>query len=117
MIQLVILDLDPLSVCPGEITICHLIQDHPMWIVCKFNPLQYNLAVVIKSDTEASTSAASFSSFPVRYALISGYPATPSFPIPSEKELKTSSTVISPFVYVSRTVPLGTTATSTGSPS
>ena len=35
MIQLVILDLDPLSVCPGEITICHLIQDHPMWIVCK----------------------------------------------------------------------------------
>ena len=53
----------------------------------KFSPLQYNLAVVIKSETEASTSAASFNSFPVRYALIRGYPATPSFPIPREKEL------------------------------
>ena len=41
----------------------------------------------IKSETEASTSAASFNSFPVRYALIRGYPATPSFPIPREKEL------------------------------
>lgn len=40
----------------------------------------------IKSDIEASTSAAVLNSSPVRYTLIKGYPGIPSSPIPSEKE-------------------------------
>ena len=71
----------------------------------------------MKSESDASISVAIFTSSPFKYMEISGYPDTPSAPIPSEYVLYTSSIVMSPFAKVSRISPAGKIEQVAGMPS
>ena len=61
--------------------------------------------------TEASTSAAALTSFPVRNTSTSGNPEVPSAPTPMDSTSKACETVISPVRKDARRTPSAVTAT------